>query len=410
MRRVSYIIAGAGVPALVLSAVASSALAGRLAPRAAPSTASTASMRAQARPATTMHVAISQHYGKVSNASGYSVILRTGRQDAWALGGTNPGGNSRPVAVQWNGRTATPAALPSGLTGFITDAAATSARNVWAVSAYGQYLLHWNGQAWRLARRWHRGPITGLAVLSARNVWIFGTTPGGLSGTGTWHYDGQSWRRVAGQAADIYRASAVSWHDIWAITANGTRDSVIRYGGRNWRAVPGGRALTGVSMRDILAISDRDVWVVGTQTAKGATRLVLAHWNGRTWIRLATRANAWPGRLVRGRNGVVLVTATSVHPAATGLILQAWARGWGPTIAVASPFGSGVSDVAAFQGRSVWAVGGMLTRLGGNAVIWHADLGRPADRDDLQIARGRVTQGPPAGALAAPAGRAAGLA
>lgn len=384
MRRVGYVIAGAAAPALILAGVASSALAGGFGPQAAARPASTATTRAQARAVTRpLHVAISQHYGQARNASGYSVILSIRQGDAWALGGTNPGGTSRPVAVQWNGRTATPSALPAGLTGFITDANALSPRNVWAVSAYGRYLLHWNGRAWQLARRWHRGPITGLTALTSRNIWVFGTTQAGLTGTGTWHYDGQSWRRVAGRAADIYRASAVSSRDIWAIAADGSHDSVIRYDGTGWRVIPGGRALAGQDMRDILAISHRNVWVVGTTTMKGSTRLLLAHWNGRTWARLATRANVWPGRLVRGRRGTVMVTATSVHPAATGLILEASARGWGPTLSAASPLGSGVSDVAAVRGSAAWAVGGMVTHLGGNAVIWRADLARrPAHRTD----------------------------
>ena len=56
---------------------------------------------------------------------------------------------------------------------------------------------------------------------------------------------------------------------------------------------------------------------------------------------------------------------------ATGLILQATAAGWQSAARIQSARGSGVSDVVlARNGRSLWASGGVLTRLGGNAAIW----------------------------------------
>ena len=165
-------------------------------------------------------VVVSRHYGPPANASGYSVILLTGAKTAWAFGGTNPGGPSRPVAGHWNGSTMTPSKLPAGLAGFISDASAPSARDIWATSQYGGYVLHWNGRRWHVARRWRYGEITGLTAISVRNVWTFGTTASGARGTGTWHFDGTSWQPVSGPARRIYRASAVSGHDIWAITAS----------------------------------------------------------------------------------------------------------------------------------------------------------------------------------------------
>ena len=396
MRRVRLIIAGAGVPIVMLTGIAGGALAGTALAGAATPTASEhltsashfswlAGPRGLKAPAglaaATVRVATRQHYGPPGNASGYSVILVTGAHRAWALGGTNPGGVSQPVAVQWNGRTATAATLPRGLKGFLTDASALSRRNIWAVSAYGRYALHWNGRAWHLARDWHRGPITGLTATSSRDVWVFGTTAAGVTGTGTWHYDGHAWSRVTGRAADIYRGSAVSRRDIWAIAANG-RQSIIRYNGHHWHPVAAGPDLAHASLRDILALSDRDVWVLGTQSAAAGGHLLLAHWNGTSWSAFPTRLTAWPGRLVRGQHGTVLVTATPASATASALILQASASGWGPSVTVSSPLGSGVGDVAAIRGsRSLWAVGGMLTRLGSDAVIWHAAFARQADGD-----------------------------
>jgi hypothetical protein len=335
---------------------------------------------------TFLRVAVTKHYGPLANASGYSVIVASGRDEAWAFGGTDPGGPSSPVAAQWNGSTLTPSALPRGLTGFITDASVLSSRDIWAASQYGRYVLRFDSHRWQVVGRWRYGQITGLSVISAQDVWAFGTTVTGSRVIGTWHFDGATWHPVAGPARSIYRASAISPRDIWAISAAGGADSILRYNGRTWRLVATGRALTGVQPRDILALSDQDVWVVGNQLgATGSARLVLAHWNGRGWSRLVSGLQAWPGRLAPGPHGDVLVTATPANGAATGLILHASDRGWGTTIVVQSGLGSGVTDVALAPGASaMWATGGVLTRLGGDAAIWAGPLPRAdGDADDF---------------------------
>ena len=129
--------------------------------------------------AATFRVAATRHYGQPGNASGYSVIVATGRREMWAFGGTNPGGQSAPVAVRLNGRAMTPSQLPAGLSGFISDASAPSDRDIWAASEYGRYVVHWNGRRWRVAKRWGHGLITGLAAVSAHDVWVFGLAAAG---------------------------------------------------------------------------------------------------------------------------------------------------------------------------------------------------------------------------------------
>ncbi|MFY9887897.1 MAG: hypothetical protein WAK71_06260 [Streptosporangiaceae bacterium] len=385
MRSIRSIAALAGlVPVLALTGSTAPAL-------ARPAFAGVAGSPHTVRPAVSLttsgfRVAARRHYGEPGNASGFSVIVVSGRHQAWAFGGTNPGGTSTPVAERWNGSTVTPSALPAGLTGFINYASAPSAHDIWAASEFGQYVLHWNGAGWHLARRWSSGPITGLTAISPTDVWVFGTTASGVTGTGTWHLDGHQWVRVAGRAAGIYRASAVSRRDIWAISATSKADSILTYNGRSWRRVHTGSVLSGVQLHDILAVSDHDVWVLGDEVSRGRVGLVLAHWNGARWATLS-RLSAWPGLLARGPHGSVLVTATPSNAAAAGLILQAGEYGWGPVITIESQLGSGVSDVALVgKTRSLWATGGVLTRLGGDAVIWQGTLGRTAHhRDDDDV-------------------------
>jgi hypothetical protein len=327
----------------------------------------------------TFQLTAGRHYGQPANASGYSVIVRTGPASAWLLGGTNPGGPSTPVAAQWNGLQLTTAALPAGLTSFVSDASATSSNDVWAVSQYGRYLLHFDGLQWRVVKRWQTGQITGLTAISPADVWVFGTTDDGTSDVGTWHWDGYNWQRMYGLADSIVRASATSDSDIWAIAASSASYSILYYNGTSWQPVSTGSDLAGVQPRDILAISPSDVWVLGTQAdTADAPRLVLLHWNGVGWTSLVTQINAWAGRLAAGANGTALVTATPADSSATGLILQVAAPAGWPVVTAESSLADGsVSDVVlAGDTRSLWASGAILTRLGGEAVIWTGQLGQ----------------------------------
>jgi hypothetical protein len=333
-------------------------------------------------------VSAREHYGQAANGSGYSVILTTGSpRHAWVLGGTNPGGPSSPVAGQWNGSKFVASRLPHGLTGFITDACAVSPDDVWAASQYGRYVLHWNGHLWSVARSWPSGQITGLIALSADDVWVFGAPASGGQGTGTWHFDGVSWTRYTGPSGTIYRASAVTSRDIWAISDARMAQAIMWYHQGRWHTVPAGRALAGVQLHDILAVSDSDVWVLGAVSSKsGQISLALARWDGRTWLRVPVRLHAWPGRLARGPHGGVLVTAVPAGAIASGLILAVSPNGAQTTMRIQAAQGSGVSDAALIPGtRDIWASGGILTLRGSDAAIWSGQLARtrrpPTDDD-----------------------------
>jgi hypothetical protein len=320
---------------------------------------------------------VGRHYGQPGNFSGYSAIAITRGRAAWVFGGTNPGGLSTPVAVRWDGATAKPFRLPTGLTGFISAASASSASNVWAVSDYGGYALRWNGRTWQVAKRWQQGQITGILALGRRDVWVFGTTQTGVSGIGSWHFDGRSWAEIRGPAARVYQASG-SRCDIWAIVAGRHGDQIERSNGSVWWRARTSTALNGVQPASIIAESDHDVWVLANRVGNaGPGPLVLAHWNGYIWQRFNTRIYAYAGQLAAGRRGGVLVTATPVSAPESGKILEVSVQGRVSAFTVGSSLGSGVSDVAFAPGsQSMWATGGDLTQFGSNAAIWVVRLPR----------------------------------
>jgi len=385
------VVACASVPMLLTGAASRPGDAHLAVAQRLPTASTGLKAEASGRPVATVGAAFQmtagRHYGERTNASGYSVILRTGPSSAWVFGGTNPGGPSAPVAAQWDGTTLTTATLPSGLSSFVSDASATSATDIWAASQYGRYLLHYDGWQWTVAKRWSNGQITGLTAISPADVWVFGTTTDGTSDVGTWHFDGYSWQRITGLAASVCRASATSDSDIWAIAASPASYSILHYDGTSWQPVPTGTDLEGVQPRDILAMSPANVWVLGTKAdgADGA-RLVLLHWNGATWTSLLTEINAWAGRLAPAADGSVLVTATPADASAAGLILQVSSdpAGW-PVITAQSWLDDGsVSDVAlGSESQTLWASGAILTRLGGEAVVWTGQLGHALAQSGL---------------------------
>ncbi len=311
------------------------------------------------------------HFGQPGNASGYTTVLLThGR--LWVFGGTNPGGQSSPVIESLAGGHWVTARLPARLSEFISDASAPGSSDIWAISSYGRYVLRWDGARWRLVGRWQRaGNFSGIVATSPRNAWIFGTSPVGYRSLGTWHYDGRSWRRVLGAAADIYRASAVSGRDVWGIEAGRRGDSILRFDGRRWHRLWAGRAISAIRWNDILAESARNVWLVGNEPASDRSLLVLAHWNGGRWMRIVTPSSALAGQLAEAGADRVLVTATSSSLLPTGLVVLVTSTGRMASAAIASSLGNGISD-AVFDPSTdaIWASGGTLTSLGGNAAVW----------------------------------------
>jgi hypothetical protein len=328
---------------------------------------------------------VTKHFGPAGFASGYSEIVTTGGH-VWVFGGTNPGGQSVPVAETLVRGRWRPARLPSGLTDFISAASAPAPNDIWAISDYGRYVLRWDGRSWRLIKTWKQaGPLSDVVALSPRNVWIFGTSAAGAGNIGTWHFNGRTWTAVGGAAGNIYRASAVSAWDIWAIVAGGRTDEVMHYGAHGWRVEKMRRSLAAIRWHDILAESRTDVWMIGNATTKtGIGKLVLAHWNGVRWSAVTTPVRAWAGQLAAAGRGRLLATGTTGWLVPTGVILQLGAAGHLTWMSISSTYGSGVTDVAYAPGsHSLWASGGILTRLGGDAAVWVLSLpSAPAARTD----------------------------
>jgi len=313
---------------------------------------------------------LSQHYGAATNASLYQSVVATGKNSAWALGGTDlteATGGGRPVAVHWNGRGWSGVGMPAGVTSYIFAAGASSPGNIWAVTFLGGYILRWNGARWSVAKHLTGfGELTGVTALSPSNVWVFGSS-GSFQGLGTWHFNGRAWRQMPfhSVAGGLATASALSATNIWAI-GNGPAlpyTSIDHFNGRSWQRVSA-RALSGLLFRDIHAFSSSNVWVSAESNGIGQPAW-LVHFNGRAWTRIRVPFTLETDFFASDGRGGLWLTGQSltgqsfiIHRSPGGV----WSRASIPAV---------LNDLALIPGTtSLWAAGSRATKTGSNAVVW----------------------------------------
>ena len=307
-------------------------------------------------------IVFSRHFGGPANFCAYWAVAAISRHDAWALGG----GTSSAAAEHWNGRKWLSSPLPAGLNSAINAVSAPAAKDVWAVSDQGGYILHFNGTRWAVASKRFSGfgELTGVTAFSPANVWVFGG-PGAAPGFGTWHYNGHSWQQeLAATKVGIVTASALSASNMWAIgSGTSPEDSIVHYTG-TWRREKSA-ALSGLQFHGILALTKKNVWATATiQT--NSFRPYVVHLADGKWVKAKI---PWPvspafDLASDGRGGLWLTAVSTttgyweIHRSASGR----WSR---TRIASAAMF-----DVTLIPGTaSLWGAGDVLSKTSASAAI-----------------------------------------
>jgi hypothetical protein len=317
-----------------------------------------------------------QHYGTASTSSNYMAVVAPNRADAWAFGEKGANGDlatGTPVAARWGGKQWRAAPLPSGLTGSIAWASASSRSNVWAVVGLGEDVLRYNGSTWSVTKQFPvSSEVTGITAISDTNVWLFGG-PGFEGGDGTWHYNGHSWvQQPAATAAGLVMASAVSADNIWAIgSAEAPQDSIEQYTGGTWHLVSAA-ALTGGQFGAIDALSATNVWVAGELTNG---RDLLFHYNGQSWSRVTPKWQVNMLRIAPDGQGGIWLAGISGSPAVNWVLHRSSSGTW-----TRSRIGSGGNGIAGLAlipgGTAVWAAGGSAANGVTDAAVYaHGSIG-----------------------------------
>jgi hypothetical protein len=267
--------------------------------------------------------------------SGVAAVSAT---DVWAVGRYFTDSKALTLIEHWNGTKWSVVANPnpSPTDNFLNGVAAVSKNNVWTVGWYENNSLqrqqvlieHWNGTKWSMVRSPARNfpfmQLTGLAVLSANDIWGVGDF---LTGTQSQaktlieHWNGTAWSIVNSPNSSspvnrLVAAAAVSAKNVWAVgyysydSGGITQDKPLieHWNGNAWSVVfaPGQSrsALTGIAV-----LSASDIWAVGGHGHFGQPgQTLLEHWNGTAW-RIVSSPN--PGSADNRLAGVARVPGTS---------------------------------------------------------------------------------------------------
>jgi len=167
----------------------------------------------------------------------------------------------------------------------LADVVALAPDNVWAVGSTssierGQLALieHWDGKAWSVVSNPQpqgmdskgTAALWSLAPLSPSDIWAAGfyELPGAVSMRYlVEHWDGRAWSIVptpapARKLDNLRHIVAISDHDVWALTYNG---SLLNWNGKVWRlsTLPNADQ-NGYSVSNLAALPNGQVWLVGT--------------------------------------------------------------------------------------------------------------------------------------------------
>jgi hypothetical protein len=222
----------------------------------------------------------------------FTAIVATGKTTGWAFDGL--GETTKATAWRENGTTWTKAAFPSVAGEQVVTAAATSPKDVWAFTqnliSGPSRVLRWNGSKWSVVKTFSDA-IADATVVSASDVWVYGDPAEPFEGSlGIWFYNGTKWKQVS---KTIQGGSALSSKNVWGYSGK----NVDHWTGNKWVATsvagllpaktPDG--LNSPAVVGILALSASNVYALGNGDAQDeGGPLVVLHYNGSTWTRLAS--------------------------------------------------------------------------------------------------------------------------
>lgn len=253
----------------------------------------------------------------------------------------------------------------------LSGVAALSAHDVWAVgaSADGDLSEHWNGTTWTVSSvpnsAGYDDSLHAVAGASTNDVWAVGNA---YRGAAIEHWNGDQWTDVpvpvTTSSATLSGVVALSTSNVWAVGGSATGPVAMHWDGGKWSAVATptsapGTYLSDDSLLSVAAAAPNDIWAVGGNPPRGCGGLLPAlveHWNGSSW-------SVVPGLPPGVLYGVAVVSANDVWAVGSGsnqdLILHWDGTHWS---AVAPPASTAhtylqLQSVAAHGADDVWAVG-----------------------------------------------------
>jgi hypothetical protein len=257
-----------------------------------------------------------------------------------------------------------------GLNGSLSGVAAVSANNIWAVGM-GPSIKHWDGNNWSVIDSPPSptgiGTLSGVAVVSNNDVWAVGVSMFS-SFPIIEHWNGINWSIVPSLGygdSGLDGIAVVSANDIWAV---GTSSSTLieHWDGSTWSVIPSPNPAEAQNsiLYGVAVVSANDIWAVGS----GNDNALIEHWNGINWS-IVPSPNGTYAHLL----GIAAVSANDIWAVGVGVNGTLTDHWDGSTWSVVpSPNGPNVAEtssnmlnkVAVVSANDIWAVGSYFTPSG----------------------------------------------
>jgi hypothetical protein len=214
---------------------------------------------------------------RVGHGTFLSAITAVSSNDVWAAGSNNFG----VLMEHWNGTSWSVVSSPAFTNvGFIRGISADSSNDVWAVA--GPTILHWNGQTWSQVPAPSALRADAVVALSPTNVWAVGSRSGEHPDQkeAIAHWDGTSWSFVpsvdpfaANHGSSLFTGiAAVSANNIWAVGEGAGGSFTERWNGTSWNLL---NTPSGVGLLAVTALNDGTVVAVGDACSASCSAVIL---------------------------------------------------------------------------------------------------------------------------------------
>lgn len=274
--------------------------------------------------------------------------------------------------------------------------AALSTNDAWAVGTYGNangpaltLIEHWNGSTWSVASSPNpagsgNSQLLGVTALSPTNAWAVGSyfVTDGARRTLIERWNGKAWSIVPSpnpttNNTELDSVIAISDTNVWAV-GDSTSDAQIlqtlveHWNGSAWSIVPSPNpaGATTSLLSGIAAISDNNIWAVGSASGKRNSSTLIEHWNGSAWSIVNSPDTASSGNVL---NALTAISASNIwavgmtfneYGSSARTLIEHWNGSTWSIVSSPNPSGSVNNDllaVTALSASDIWAVGQLDT-------------------------------------------------
>ena len=229
---------------------------------------------------------------KASRVNKAAVISRT---NVWAVG---QGTNDKFSQIQhFNGSAWSVVASPHFTNGeSLNSLKAVAPNNIFAVGVSLDGLKnriplveHFDGSKWSVVvvPNIVGAELTDVAAISSSDIWAVGAIGGAMPAALTLHFNGQQWSRVSAPSASLLAVTALATNNVWAAGVQLGRGPVIEHwNGTAWKVVTSPNIGTSAVLNSIRAISPSDIWAAGCNACGdvgGSNTALIEHWDGTAW-------------------------------------------------------------------------------------------------------------------------------